>query len=100
MAKKKRRYSRSFTVPVAIVAPLALEGVARFQDVQEGNSQLALDRIVQHYTGYSPNLHDWRWERLKVGAGPLLVGLIAHKIATKFGLNRALGRAGVPFIRI
>lgn len=101
MAKKRRRRrSNGFTIPVAIVAPLAMEGVETLQLVQDGNASLALDRLTQHYTGYSPNLNDWKWERLKGGAIPLMIGVLVHKLAGKFGVNRALGRAGVPFIRI
>jgi len=34
------------------------------------------------------------------GWGPILTGLIVHKAAQKFGLNRAIARAGIPFVSI
>jgi hypothetical protein len=37
---------------------------------------------------------------LKYGTMPLLAGFAVHWLANKIGMNRAIARAGIPFVRI
>lgn len=38
--------------------------------------------------------------RMKKGALPLVMGILGHKAASKLGVNRAIARAGIPYLRI
>lgn len=106
MAKKKttavsKRKKNGFTIPLFVVAPLALQGLKMAGELQRGlGAEEVLDRFTYAYTGFSPRLMSWKWERLKIGLFPLLGGIVAHKVATKLGVNRALSSAGVPWIRM
>ena len=100
-AKKRVHRRRQTTIPLAVVAgfvPLA-------KDVWSGYKASGLSG-AQHYlvggiTGYDSNTgklnlpwalsHFW---------GPVAIGVVAHKLAGRLGVNRALSRAGVPFLRV
>jgi len=102
MAKKTRKHSKpQMTIPLAVVAgfvPLA-------KDVYTGYTSYGVTGaghyLVGGITGYDTNTgkfnlpwaasHFW----LPVGAG-----LVVHKLAGRFGINRALSRAGIPLLRI
>jgi len=102
MAKKTRKHSKpQMTIPLAVVAgfvPLA-------KDVYTGYTSYGVPGaghyLVGGITGYDTNTgkfnlpwaasHFW----LPVGAG-----LVVHKLAGRFGINRALSRAGIPLLRI
>ena len=80
------------TVPVAIIAPVAGLAIAIAKDK---NAQANLGYIM---TGYNDGKFDTG--RVVMTYGPMLAGLVIHKAAGRFGLNRALANAGVPLIRI
>ncbi len=99
-ARRARRHAASFTVPVAVLAgfaPLASQAIIGYK---EGGLQRLSDRVTASLTGYDPAVQRWEFAYLKNGALPILGGLLVHKLASKMGVNRALGKAGVPFIRI
>lgn len=102
MAKKKtRRKKNGFTIPLLVATPLAMEGVKIVGEINRGvPSYEILDRFMYAYTGFSPRLMSWKFDRLMIGLFPLLGGLFAHKVASKLGINRALANAGVPLIRM
>jgi len=89
------------TLPVSIVAPIATElGQRVWPYVAKGNLGGAMSVLTQDYTGYHIEGGDWELKRMKNGALPLLVGVLVHKVAGQLGLNRAIARSGVPWIRI
>ncbi|GAI32548.1 unnamed protein product, partial [marine sediment metagenome] len=56
---------------------------------------------VRSLTGYNYETHSWHPTDMRYGLLPILLGMGVHKIVgSKLGVNRALGRAKVPFIRI
>lgn len=101
MAKKNnRRRSKKFTVPIAVVAgiaPTAYQGIKGFQ--QDGLEGL-IQRTTLSLTGYNVEDHQFYRDNLKEGLYPMVIGMLVHWGAKRFGINRALGSAGVPLLRI
>ena len=113
MARKKSRKKRSFTIPLTIVAPIVAipmvpsrSGWASpLNDAKAGRWTSVGAHLVN---GFQPffeidnpvtfagkfSLHIPRYLAMIVG------GVISHKIASFLGVNRALGRAGVPVVRV
>ena len=97
MARRNKRYAkRKMTIPLAVVAgfipPIIGVWNRRTDPVMAGNYLLA------GFTG----IDNGRFNpaALRQGALPVLGGFIAHTIASKMGINRAIARAGIPLIRI
>lgn len=52
-------------------------------------------------TGWNYETASWDFGAMKWGTIPIIVGLLVHKlVGNKLGVNRALGQAGVPWIRL
>lgn len=100
LAKKKERKARSFTLPLAPIVGLGAGLSVPIQDLMAGNYKGAIEGATRNYTGYDPVSGQWNASYLWNGAVPLLIGILVHKIASKLGVNRVLGQAGVPIIRI
>ena len=101
MARAKRRRSKGgFTVPVAVVAGFAPLGALVVNGFRTGGIDYGLKELSTYTTGYIPQENRWSFAHLARGMGPVLAGVMVHKLAGKLGINRALGRAGVPFLRI
>jgi hypothetical protein len=97
----KRHHSKAkMTIPLAIVAgfvPLASNAWTRFQ--REGIAGLGRE-LPADLIGIDPTSGVWNMKWLMRGTVPILGGFVIHKLAGKLGINRALGKAGIPFIRI
>lgn len=101
MARKRRRRKKSFTLPIAPIAGLAAGLREPISQLIAGNYERALDWLSWNYTGYDIPTKTWKPERMMNGVLPLLIGGLVHKyIGGTLGINRALGRAGVPVIRL
>lgn len=101
-ANKKRRKNGT-TLPLAIVAPLAHTGL-RFWNIGVNDSwSHAVYWTMAYYTGFLPGAEDrmyWNPVHLRNGLFPLAVGFGIHKLASKFGVNRMIAAAKIPWIRI
>lgn len=96
--RARRRYRRpGFKLPLAIVSGFIPLGVGmwnrRTQPGQIG------PYVLGSLTGYVPGV-GWSTQYMSEGALPILGGFIAHWVASRIGINRALGRAGIPIFRI
>lgn len=104
--KKKSRKSRSFTIPIAltvgatygILAPGPGKTDSVLDLAMKGKFTTAFRLLGKYYLGIGPSGFDIK--NLQHGTVPLMLGIIIHKIASKLGVNRKLGQAGVPIIRI
>lgn len=113
MAKKKGKRRRKFTLPMAVVVPVLAtpfvpgrSGVgwdSPVSDAQRGDFNAAL---ANYASGWVPidlrrlqNGGDLQWH-LPTYPLMLLAGAAIHKIAGFLGVNRMLGRSGVPIIRV
>jgi len=95
-----RRRSKAFTVPIAALAGLAPTVIYAADVYSKRGIVPAMSEVVRDWTGYDPETGTWAVWRLKYGLMPAVAGILVHKLAGKVGINRALGRAGVPFLRI
>lgn len=98
----RRHHRKKFTIPLAIVAGFA----PAVLDVKNNAPALGWAGSALHTTagliGYDTVGGSYvGWSQMSAAGTPaILAGFVAHWIAGKIGLNRALGRAGVPLIRI
>jgi hypothetical protein len=101
MAKSKGKHKKpGFTISVSTIAgfvPLVLnvrDGY-RFQG-WEGAGREAVVGI----TGYDTRANKWSPEPIVKVMGPVLAGMLIHKLANKLGINRMIAKSGIPYIRI
>jgi len=102
MSKKKRRRSRSMTIPLApIIGLIGAPAIHRSIDgLMKGD--------LKEATYYLPNLvgiwndGTFHMNTLLTNLTPIAAGLLIHKFVggSPLNLNRTLGRARVPFLRI
>jgi len=99
--RRGARRARSTTVPIAVLAGLA-PGVARsIEGFKKDGFRGASYRLCNDFTGYDAYNTAWNASELKYGLLPLVAGFAVHwLVGGKLGVNRALGRANVPFIRL
>ena len=108
VAKKKSRRIRSFTIPLAPVigisaglfTPAKGHSSGPINQLMAGNWEDAFRQLAKNYTGVDISTGKWDFEALQRGLLPLIIGIATHKLASYLGVNRALGRARVPLIRI
>lgn len=104
MAKKRApRRNGGMTIPLAVVAgfaPLAMGELGAVKRALAGDTAGASQQAVIYATGYNIDTKSFHWPTFVGSYGPILAGMVVHKLAGKFGANRALANAGVPFIRI
>lgn len=109
MAKKKRRGSRKMTIPLGLVGGLGgamavpaatgAGGNSIIGAVMTGDPQWVLEAVAENFTGFNPYTGQWNLMNAR-GLWCVLAGLAAHKVASWTGVNRALGRAKIPLIRV
>ncbi|MDD1679403.1 MAG: hypothetical protein LUO93_09525 [Methanomicrobiales archaeon] len=103
--KTKRRHGghRKFTLPVAPLAGLAAGMYEPVSNAMRGDFKAAIDWTLFNYLGFGgfrTGVLSWHPEGLWRGAMPLIVGVAAHKLAGRLGINRAIAKAGVPILRV
>lgn len=102
--RRAARRAKNMTIPLAIVAgfaPTAMFALEGFQiPGSEGGIKEAAHRLTMRMTGYEWKGGGFSWAQLMEGWTPLILGVVAHKAANRFGINRMLGRMGVPLLRI
>lgn len=100
--KKKRRYHRAgMKLPIAAIlgfAPLIGNGV---NQVRTAGWNIGLKNTVSYVIPYNPNTGRFTAANLGGGLVPILAGFLTHYlIGGKLGVNRMLGRAGIPLFRL
>lgn len=101
--RKKTRAKRKMTVPVGLLIPGAIGTYAYGKEVwgavKARNYRAAMDRSVQYSVGFRPSTgtFDVGDAYLALGWG---TGMVVHKGAQVIGINKALGAARVPYVRV
>lgn len=96
--RSKRRSGRKhMTLPLAVLAGFVPLGVGLWN--RKSAPATIAPYVLGSLTGYVPG-QGWNMANMTEGGLPIAAGFVAHWIAGKMGINRALGRARVPFIRI
>lgn len=99
--KAKTHHRRqSMTIPVAVLAGFAPLGVAMVEGFQYNGLTGVAKRVSLGLTGYNPeDKHFYPNQMFRV-AGPIVAGILVHKVAGKLGINRILANAGIPLLRV
>lgn len=86
------------TIPIGVIAGLIPVATGVWN--RRSSSQSVGDFLLSGFTGFTPSTGQFNAANLKNGLLPVTAGFAAHMIASRLGINRALGRTGIPFIRI
>jgi hypothetical protein len=101
MAKGISRKAKKVTIPLAIVAGFMPAAMDIKNNAANRGWGGAFIHTTAALTGYDTDSGRRGWYMAKAAGLPsILIGFAAHYVAVKLGINRALGRAGIPFIRI
>lgn len=97
---KIRRRSKT-TIPLLLAAPVAMPMVdwAKQAMGSEGPA-MATNNLVASFTGYNNYQKNFDSSRIRKTYTPILIGWLGHKLANAIGINRLLGRAKIPYIRL
>ena len=98
VGRRPRRASK--TISLAMIAGLAPLTVGTAKVFQASGATAAAYHAVAALTGYRVEDREWKLSHMRTGAFPILAGFLVHKVAGRLGVNRALGRAGIPFVRV
>lgn len=105
--KAKRRSRRANTgVSLAVVGgfvPLVgytIDGFNRGGSNMTDKLRNGLRYLSMATTGYDFVDKKWYPGEVWKGTVPVLAGVLVHRLASKFGVNRSIARAGIPFVRI
>jgi len=88
------------TIPLAPILGVSAGLIEPIQLAAAGRPYDAFRNACINYTGYNPQVKAWDFNSLKYGLYPLIAGMLVHKVAGMAGINRALGAAKVPLVRI
>jgi len=89
-------------ISLAVVAGL-MPQVQHIKDRYNGGGGIvnAISKGLQTgMLGYNPDTKVWAIGNAKLGIIPLVAGIGVHKLAGKLGINRALAKAGIPFVNV
>lgn len=109
MAKnKKKSYRRKPTIPIAVVAgfgPLVASGVRGWSNGVDNPDdspwRASSKEVLYALTGVDiDNEPHFNPSFMVNGTIPILGGMLVHKLAGMLGVNRALGRMGMPYLRV
>lgn len=104
-----RTGKRKFTLPMALVSGAGLGFVIKpdpswyspYEAVKAGKFDIALKNYATNMIGYRADTGAIFDTQIGMkGLWALIGGFVIHKIASIIGLNRALGRAGIPYLRV
>lgn len=98
-AKKKTRKNKT-TVPIAVVGGIAAGMYDPVRYFAAGNYDYGVEMLTRSYVGYNPRTKELDIKGLRRGLLPLGIGVLVHKVAGKFGVNRMIARTGLPWLRI
>lgn len=104
VSRRRRYFPKRFhrkarmTIPLAVVAGFVPVGVGIWNRRSSGTA--IADYLQQGFTGITPGTGQFNLANLRIGMMPIVAGFLVHMVASKLGVNRAIGRAGIPFIRI
>jgi len=105
----KKVVKRNFTLPAALVSGVALGFVIKpdptwdspYEAARRGAFDIAIKNYATNMIGYRADTGAIFDTTIGMkGLWALFGGFVIHKLATIVGLNRALGRARIPYLRV
>lgn len=97
---RARRRAAKMTIPLAVIAGLVPTAAFAAEVYRGQGIEGAAKAVTMRLTGYNPWVKQWIGSEFAAGWVPILAGVFAHKAANYLGINRALGRMGVPVLRV
>lgn len=94
---------KSKRISLAMVAgfvPLGMEVVNAYKTEPDDFIARAGHNVTAALTGYDTYDHKFHLGHMKNGTLPIIAGALVHKMAGKFGINRMIAQAGIPWISI
>ncbi len=98
--KKRRRKNGGFRIPITIAGPMLYVANKVKDDYTAGGMDRALRFGMMSFIGLDVADGKFKSVSLRHGLYPLLAGMLVHKGANALGLNRAIAKSGLPWIRI
>lgn len=99
LTKNRTHRKAGRRIPLGIVAGFAPLGMAVGSSLASGNFHMAGWYMADRLTGYDIDQRLWNPRAMIAGWTPIIIGIGAHKLASKFGLNRAI-RKIIPWVEI
>lgn len=96
MRSKSHRRGRA-RIPLAVIGGFVPLGLNVLNGFKTSGINGAGFELVRGTTGYNTQAGAWEWQALVRGMGPVLAGILVHKVANRLGVNGMLARAGLPF---
>jgi len=97
-SRRPRFHSKpKMTIPLSIVAGFVPVVVGVWN--RRSSGQAVSDYLQSSFTGIGSD-GKFSFTNLKGGLMPIVAGFAVHKVAGMIGINKALARARVPFLRI
>lgn len=101
LVRARTRRMNKTTLPIAAIGgflPMTVDAINGFYT---GGFTDFSRSLVAKTTGYDFGSQAWKWEHIRTGLFPIIMGLIVHKyIGGRLGINRTLASAGVPLLRL
>lgn len=94
-------HKKQMNISLAVVAgllPIPIKGYEAYKQGQ-GWSQIARQTLLA-FTGWDFWNSNFKAQNLRYGLAPAVAGVLAHKLANRLGVNRAIKNAGIPWISI
>jgi len=99
MAKKNvKKKKPQMTIPIAIVAGFVPGAMSLYE--ARSSPETFGRQASRIYTGFDPVGGKYNLQDMRFGTFPIFGGFLVHKVASALGVNRALGAAKMPFLRI
>jgi hypothetical protein len=98
--KAKHRRQAKARIPLAVLAGFVPTVAYCIEGARESSvpwSEVS-HRLTKRMTGYDRTTGKWNFADLAQGWGPVVAGLVVHKLANRFGLNRMIARSGIPLV--
>ena len=99
-ARPRHHWRAKPTIPLAVVAGFAPLAVSTVYGYKIAGTHGAAENLIRGLSGYNITTHQFEMAGLMDGALPIVFGVFAHKLANRLGVNRALAKTGIPYIRI
>jgi len=100
-AGRARHHRRTRAAPsLAILMGFAPTLIYAYQGLAVNGPYEAVTRAMARITGYSMTERKWKLNELIDGWGPILLGIVAHKVANKTGLNRSVRKITMGLLSI
>lgn len=101
MAKTTKRRRKQFILPVAAILGFVPLFARSWTYFRASGIEAAAREATSITTGFDTLSGKWNAGNLRYGLLPLVLGIMVHKfVGGSLGINRALGAARVPIIRL